>query len=69
MRLTNFKRGEPRIDFMLRSGWKIVSYRDYFTDADGSNKDRYVLMRDPDLKANRMFLESVLNTPFEGNEK
>lgn len=69
MILTNFIAGEPRMDFMLRTGWKLVGYGEWFTDSDGSNKDRYVIMRDPDYCTNRRFLESVLNMPFETNNK
>jgi hypothetical protein len=46
-------------------GWKVVRYGDYFTDSDGRNPDRYVVMLDTDGKI-RKNLESNLMEPFDG---
>ena len=46
-------------------GWEVVRYGDYFTDRDGSNPDRYVVMLDTNGKI-RKNLESNLSEPFDG---
>ena len=53
------------LETLKELGWKVIRHGAYFTDRDGTNPDRYVVMLDPD-GVTRMNLESNLMKPFDG---